>query len=454
MRVRVATLLPSILFAALLPGQCGLRDLLVANPAVGAGDWSIERQTSPGPLTGFVRAGFAICTGPGTVLAIEPGESFARGLLRVLVRESTTSPPYSRSTLYSFFSPFLRSGSFQNCPGTRFDFPSAWVVTDIKADQVFQADEAFWFVYLDTSATPARLVLQRGASSGPGPLWILSTTASAGFVSVNDATGIVYVVDSDAVLHVVDPIAMTWNPIRLGGGPAIAPTDMVYDPVPSTVPGRIVVVGIDPTNPGLGLLQRYTLAGALAYHAPMPGIAPTSLSVDDAGDYWFAHDAPGASAVVRADNATNALTLVLARTARIPAVSWIGRSSRDLLMTWPGTRAMPASLLRSPFVGDTALAYRVQPNRPVQSLFLALADRYRVGGLFLGPEGEVLVDPAAPTFVVVPVAGTLPDLTVPLPLACQLNGSAWHSQFFAMDAAGAWIASGLVSFTVGRRPRE
>lgn len=437
-----------------LPAQCALRDLVVANVPGATPDWILERATSRGGLNAFTATRWPLCTGPGTVLAIEPGESFARGSMRVLASEPITTPPFVQSVLYTFFSPFLRSASFQNCPASRFAFPLGHVVTDIKADQVFTANEAFWFVYLDTTTFPAQLTLQRGTSLGPGGSVALSTSARSGFVSIDGSNGVVYVLDDGASLHRVDPITFQVSSLALARTFPIEPTDMVYDPVPSLFPGRIVVVGRDPTNPGIGLLQRYTLAGALAYHYALPGLVPGSLSVDEAGDYYFLHDAPGGSAVLHADNATNTLTPVLVRTARMSAVSWIGRSAWDVFRTSPGTRLMGAALARPPLVGSTSLDYTVVPALPLVALVFAISDRFSLSGPFLAPEAQVLVDLTSPLSAIVPVAVTTPGVRIPIPLVCALNGSVWHTQFFGLDAAATWIASGVVSLTVGHRPRE
>ena len=437
-----------------LTAQCALRDLVVANVPGATPDWILERATSTGALNAFTATRWPLCTGPGMVLAIEPGESFARGLTRVLVSEPIATPPFVQSVLYTFFSPFLRSASFQNCPANRFDFPFGHVVTDIKADQVFAANEAFWFVYLDTTTFPAQLTLQRGTSLGPGGSVVLSTTARSGFVSIDESNGTVYVLDDGANLHSVNPITFQLSSLALARTFPIEPTDMVYDPVPSLFPGRIIVVGRDPTNPGLGLLQRYTLAGALSYHYSVPGLAPGSLSVDEVGDYYFLHDAPGGSAVLHADNATNSLTPVLVRTARMSAVSWIGRAAWDVFRTSPGTRLMGAVLARPPLVGSTSLDYTVVPAVPLVALVFAISDRFGLSGPFLGPEAQVLVDLSSPLSAIVPIAVTTPGIRIPIPLVCAMNGRVWHTQFFGLDASATWIASGVVSLTVGHRPRE
>lgn len=456
--VGLARCLGSLTVAAfstsVLPAQCALRDLVVANVAGATLDWTVERATSSGGLNAFTATRWPLCTGPGTVLAIEPGESFGRGLTRLLVSEPIASPPFVQSVLYSFFSPFLRSGSFQNCPPVPFFFPLGHVVTDIKADHVFTANEAFWFVYLDTTTTPAQLTLKRGTSLSPGGSVVLSTSARSGFVSVDGSTGIVYVLDDGASLHRVDPITFQVGSLALARTIPIEPTDMVYDPVPSQSPGRIIVVGRDPTNPGVGLLQRYTLAGALAYHYSVSGLVPGSLSVDETGDYYFLHDAPGGSAVLHADNATNTLTPVLVRTARMSAVSWIGRAAWDVFRTSPGTRLMGAGLARPPFVGSTSLDYTVAPAMPLVALVFAISDRFNPSGPFLAPEAQVLVDLASPLSAIVPIAVTTPDIRIPIPVVCAMNGRVWHTQFFGLDAAATWIASGVVSLTVGHRPRE
>lgn len=443
--------------ASLLDGasaQCTLRDLVVANhPAGSTASWSLTRQTSRGSLAGFTSIPFSLCTGPGTVQAIEPGESNPRGLMRVLVHEPTATPPLVQSVLYTFMSPFLRSASFPSCPPDRLDFPLGMVVTDIKADQVFAANEAFWFVYLDTNVVPNALTLQRGTTLGPGGSVVVSARAQRGYVSVNEANGTVYVLDDAAMLHAVNPISLAVFTVPLAGGPPITPTDMVYDPVPSAIPGRIIVVGRDPGNPGVGLLQRYTLGGVQSYHQAYPGIDPSSLSVDEAGDYYFLHDGPGGSVVGHVDNRTNTLTPVVFAGARLSAVSWIGRSACDVFKKDPGTRLMDAMLARPPHVGSTSIDYVVTPALPVAGLVFLLSDRFRPSGPLLGPNAEVLVDLTSPNSAVVVVPGTPPAVSLPFPITCALNGTVWHTQFLGFTSPG-WLASSLVSFTVGRRPRE
>lgn len=436
---------------ARLPDGAARRDLLVATPSRSqAGAFEIRVWASSGALNAFVPRQLVV-GGAGSVTHIDRndvagGDYFAAADL----------PPagLAGSVIYSFVSPFTRTMRMNHEPlRTHYGVSAPERITDFEYDPPNAADptrsDSFVVVGVD-AATGANWVRRVPLSGAPVTGVVFGGGAQRLSVAIDPVRGDVHVVDDLGLLHSFDARLMltTFNQLT----PAVACRDLVWHAA-SSRSERLLAPGHSATVAGDALFGITPGAAPTATVLSLVPAAARSIVIDGSADGYCLVDASGgATEVWHWENNTGALRRTNLPVAGYQAIAWSSRCTVEMLAASPGT-PVRASLV-PPRVGDAGLTFSVTAPAGVtmEPVGILFSSRWSDQGIALGPRARLIVDPAAPGFVFVPLIGARPPtVVVAQPIVAAYDGVRIVAQMVWQDVGTKeWLTSWAANFVIGQ----